>query len=103
MLAYEPRGNVCLFGGREQSGVLDPQKRSCFLEREHLQGLFLQRGPTDDEATVVRQVLTDRILDKSAFALASAVGDLVKSLRLIRRQADVQGNVVVGHSRDDIK
>jgi hypothetical protein len=103
LVAYLLTRDISALCDREQSSVLDAQQRRRLLEGEHLRRVFSHRGSTDDQALVIRQMLTHRVLDKPAFTLPGAVGDIVESLRLIGGQADIQWNVVTRHSLNDIK
>jgi hypothetical protein len=102
LLAYRLARDVSSLRDRAQGGVLDAQERRRLLEREHLGRVFPEGRSTHDKAVVGREMLTHCILDKPALALPGAVGDIMESLSLISRQADIQGNIVTRHSVDDI-
>jgi DNA-binding response OmpR family regulator len=62
----------------------------CQLATEPTQ-VFSHRGSPDDQALVIRQMLTHRVLYKPAFTLPGAVGDIVESLRLIAGRRTYSG------------
>jgi len=103
LLSDLPGRNVAALCDLEQVSVRDAQQRCCLFESEDRRGVLSERGAADDKSVAGGEVLADGVLDKPAFALSGAVGDVAQSLRLIGGQPDVQWNIASRHIGHDIK